>query len=198
MDAVDNRPDAEPDFSQEELDQVLDQVEHWYTQFAQSEQYGSLSDYPQMVGASVVLYYAEYHFTYLGQRPEEWSVQGMEEVCLHVMPSKIAGGAEFFGAVPEVLSTFLDYLDKASLLPQAAQLRKRLNDLAPEIGLKAEDESKWSMSKVFAMMALKAGVDLDDEDQVRHFMQMVNTTFEEQAWKLDKDDDIDPDTDVQQ
>jgi hypothetical protein len=47
------------------------------------------------------------------------------------------------------------------------------------------------MSKVVGMMALKAGVDLEDEDQMRHFMQMMNIRFEEQAWQVQKSKDAD-------
>jgi hypothetical protein len=175
-------PDAELDFSEEALNAVYAQLETWLADFEQSAHWQQLPEYTRMVAESAVLYFSEYMFTHLSQTPQEWTPEGLQEVCLNVMPGKIAAGPEFFNVVPQALQAFLAYVQGAQLLPQVAQLQARLGQIASDIPLAAADESQWSMSKVIAMMALNAGVDLEDEDQVKHFMQMLSTTFEEQAW----------------
>jgi hypothetical protein len=175
-------PDAELDFSEEALNAVYAQLEDWLADFVQSAQFRQLPEFTRMVAESTVFYFAEYMFTHLGQAPQGWTPEGLQEVCLNVMPSKIAAGPEFFNVVPQVLVAFFTFLQAQQLLPQLAPLQTRLGQIASDIPLAAADESQWSMSKVIAMMALNAGVDLEDEDQVKHFMQMLSTTFEEQAW----------------
>ncbi|MBX3103069.1 MAG: hypothetical protein KF690_11215 [Bacteroidetes bacterium] len=175
-------PDAELDFSEESLNEIYTLVEGWLTRFEQSPQWQQMPEYTRMVAESAILYFTEYMYTHLGQEPAEWNAQGLEEVCLSVMPAKIATGPDFFNVVPQVLGTFFAFLKEQQLLTQTDALQQHLARIASDIPLRAADESQWSMSKVIAMMALNAGVDLEDEDQVKHFMQMLSTTFEEQAW----------------
>jgi hypothetical protein len=131
---MENAPDAQLDFSDEELNRILDEVEQWYARFADTGQYQRLSGYAHLVGASVILYFAEYLYTHVGQAPQEWTPGGVEEVCMRVMPSKIAAGPEFFSAAPDVLTAFLDYTQEAGLLAQAPALRRGRGQLEHEQG----------------------------------------------------------------
>ncbi len=104
-----------------------------------------------------------------------WTVTGLRELLLDWMPLKIAMMEEQRAAVLPTLRVFFDFLARTGLADPRCDpgLPGALEDFAGEFDAAMGDESRYGVAKHWAMMMLRRGVDLGDEDQVECFVTDV-------------------------
>ena len=173
--------------SEEELDDVMNQVYDWGVAFSQSKRYEELTEEQKSESYAVLMSFADYSYSYLGLRPEEWSVTGLDECCMHILPSKICAGEPFFRAVAPVLSAFFSFLAERRLLRNASRLARKVARIDKQIVRAASDPGNWGMAKTLAMVAIEAGVDVTDEEEMNAFITSLNL---KQALELPSDSEL--------
>lgn len=158
------------EYSDQELDEILDKVHKWGMAFSRSKYFEELSEEQKRESAAVVMFFGEFMYSYLGLRPEEWDEPGIDDCCLGILPGKVTAEETFFKAVAPVLSAFFAFLAKRRLLKNATRLAKKVARIDKQIVREASDPTNWGMAKSFAMAALEAGVDVTNEEELNEFM----------------------------
>jgi hypothetical protein len=173
--------------SEEELDDVLDQVYDWGVAFSQSKRYEELTEEQKSESYAVVMSFADHSYSQLGLRPEEWSVTGLDACCMDILPRTLCAGESFFRSVAPVLSAFFTYLAERRLLRNASRLARKVARIDKQIVRAASDPRNWGVAKTVAMVAMEAGVDVTDEHEMNAFITSLNP---KQALELPSDGEL--------
>jgi len=158
------------EYSDQELDEILDKVYEWGVAFSRSKHFEELSEEQKAESAAVVMFFGELMYSYLGLRPEEWDEVGIDDCCLSILPSKVTADGILFKAIAPVLSAFFAFLAKRRLLKNATRLAKKVATIDKQIVREASDPRNWGMAKSFAMAALEAGIDVTNEEELNEFI----------------------------
>jgi len=162
------------EYSDQELDEILDKVHKWGVAFSNSKYYQQLTEEQQWESEGVIVFFAEFMYSYLELSPEEWDVVGLDECCLDILPRKVSAEESFFKAIAPVLSAFFTFLAERRLLRRAAALAKKVARIDKQIVRAASDPRRWGMAKSLVMAAMDAGVDVTDEEEMAAFTASLN------------------------
>ncbi len=162
------------EYSDQELDEILDKVHKWGVAFSNSKYYQQLTEEQQWESEGVIMFFAEYMYSYPGLPPEAWNAVGLDECCLDILPGKVSAGQSFFKATAPVLSAFFTFLAERRLLRRAAALAKKVARIDKQIVRAASDPRRWGMAKSLVMAAMDAGVDVTDEEEMAAFTASLN------------------------
>ncbi len=173
--------------SEEELDDIMEQVYGWGVAFSQSKRYEELTEEQKSESYAVVMSFADYSYSHLGLRPEEWSVTGLDECCMDTLPRTLCASESFFRSVAPVLSAFFTYLAERRLLRNASRLARKVARIDKQIVRAASDPRNWGVAKTVAMMAMESGVDVTDEQEMNAFITSLNL---KQALELPSDGEL--------
>ncbi|WP_131787308.1 hypothetical protein [Protofrankia symbiont of Coriaria ruscifolia] len=104
-----------------------------------------------------------------------WTVADLRELLLGWMPLKIAMMEEQWATVLPTLRVFFDFLTRTGLADPRCDpgLPAALEELAGEFNAAMGDESRYGVAKHWAMMMLRRGVDIGNEEQVGCFVTDV-------------------------
>lgn len=163
------------EYSDEEREEILDQVHEWGRAFSKSERFKTLTDLQQGESESVINFFAEYMYSYHGVGPEQWAEGNvMEECCQYTLPRKISAKEAFFEAIAPVLSAFFNFLKDHRLLDGRSDLAARVEEIDHRIQENASDPGNWGMAKSLVMSAKEAGVDPTNEKEMGRFVVWQN------------------------
>jgi hypothetical protein len=162
------------EYSDQDLDRILDRVSKWGAAFSESKHFEALTAEQKQESESVVMFFAEYMYSYLGLTPEKWNEPGIDECCLDVLPRKISADGSFFKAMSPVLSAFFAFLAERRLLKNAARLARKVAGIDKQVVRNAADPRNWGMAKSFVMAAQEAGVDVTNEEELNQFTALRN------------------------
>ena len=110
------------EYSEGELERILDRVHRWGVEFSESAHFAALSEEQKGESEAVVMFFTECMYNYVGLAPEEWDEDGVEECCLEVLPRKISADEPFFRAASPVLAAFFRFLAEKRYLRRASRL----------------------------------------------------------------------------
>jgi len=175
------------EYSDEELDEILDRVYEWGVEFSTSKYFEELTEEQKQESEFVVMSFTEYMYSYQGLLPEEWNDEsgGLEECCLYTLPRKITADESYFRSIAPVLSAFFKFAGEKGLLRNASNLVRRIEGIDKQIIKNASNPKNWGIAKSLAMAAIDAGVDITNEKEMKEFVDLYNL---QQAAKLKKDD----------
>lgn len=163
------------EYSDEEREEILEQIHEWERDFSKSEQFKTLTDLQLGESESVINFFAEYMYSYHGVGPEQWAEGNvMEECCQYILPRKISAKEAFFEAIAPVLSAFFNFLKDHRLLDGGSDLAARVEGIDHRIQENASDPGNWGMAKSLVMSAKEAGVDPTNEEEMGRFVVWQN------------------------
>ena len=165
----------------EKLNTIHARVEKWYNQFAKSPEFQLLNELQQRKAGTIVNFFVEHSYNYLGLRPEEWDCSGVEECCTEIMPRKISAEPSFFEAVSPVLTAFFEFLAEKSILPNGHALAQTTAQAHRGIVQRSQDRSAWGMGKSFVMAAQEQGIDVTDPGAMEAYCAAINQRTASQA-----------------
>lgn len=161
-----------------QTEQAIEIALERFEKFKNTSAFADLSSAEQAAAEDVVGYFSGYMASFQNQTLTDWTLEAMETVCLYALPAKVAADATFFRALPRILSAFFEALAKENFLINGNEFSKRILELAAQIEINAANENLWGFGKTFAMSAIEAGVDLNDEAQLEAFLGYFNQTME--------------------
>jgi len=121
---------------------------------------------------------------YLGADLYTWREGDVSELLLGVFPRKVQSGPSLLRGGPEVLLSFLRYLEQSRQLRGSGlhQLEAELADVRPRFPSAMSDTSRFGLSKaLFASMSAD-GVELEDRGAVEQWIDQFNAQpYDERA-----------------
>lgn len=175
------------EYSDEELDEILDKINEWGIAFSESNYFKELTEEQKQASEFIIMTFTEYMYSYHGLSPEEWNENGLEECCLDTLPRKITAEESYYRSIAPVLSAFFKFLEEKVLLKNASRLVKKVKKLNKQIIKNASDQRRWGMAKSMLMAAVKAGVDIENHNELSKFMYSHSL---EQLETLKNEDEI--------
>lgn len=171
------------EYSDEELEEILNKIEAWEKSFHESKYFKELTEEQKQESGFIISIFAEYMYSYIGLTPKKWNESGLIECCLDIIPEKVTADKSFFKSIAPVLSTFFDFLGEKKLLRKGSRLAKTVKEIDSQIVKNSSDSSRWGMAKSMLMDAKKAGVDLDNDNEVNKFIFFNNFKKIFKFWK---------------
>jgi len=161
-------------YSDDELKKILDETYEWGKTFSESKYFQDLTEEQQHESEFIVQTFTEYMYSNNLLIPEEWDESGLEECCLDTLPRKITADESYYESIAPVLSSFFRFLGEKELLRNASKLANKVKKIDKQIVKNSSDSSSWGMAKTLFMNAKKAGVDIENEDELKKFMYLFN------------------------
>jgi hypothetical protein len=158
------------EYSDDEFNETLHKINKWGIAFSESKYFENLTDEQKQESEFVLMSFADYMYSYHGLLPEEWNETELEECCLDTLPRKITADESYYRSIAPVLSAFFNFLGKEGLLKNAPKLAKRVTKINKKIVSNASDPRRWGMAKSMLMAAIKAGVDIENQNELNKFM----------------------------
>jgi len=162
-------------YSDEELEQIHDKLDQWFTEFSDSPFFEELTEEQKEESGSIISTFTEYMYNYHSRPPEAWNERTLETCCLKTLPSKINADEHFFKSIAPVLSSFFDFTERAGLLKKSSNLAKRVKKIDKQIVINSNDPSNWGMAKSFVMSAQKSGVNIENQKELNEYMIVYNS-----------------------
>ena len=168
---MDDTP-REHDFSDEEIDAVLEQISEWGNEFEQTAHFDRLTPEQRAEAGPIVMTLAEFLYAYEGRRPGDWTTSSLERVATDIYPSKVSGEIEHFERVAPVFEAFLRFLGDRGALAEADTLANAVADYGDIIVSRAADPDHWGMAKSMLQGAV---------DEASHSIEEIATMGEMDA-----------------
>lgn len=161
-------------YSDDELKKTLDKTNEWYLAFSESKYFQDLTEEQKRESEFIIQTFTEYMYSNNLLIPEEWNESGLEECCLDTLPRKITADESYYESIAPVLSSFFRFLGEKELLKNASKLANKVKKIDKQIVKNSSDSSSWGMAKTMFMNAKKAGVDIENEAELKKFMHLFN------------------------
>lgn len=171
------------EYSDEELEEILNKIEAWEKTFHESKHFIGLTEEQKQESGFIISIFAEYMYSHIGLTPKKWNESGLVECCLDILPGKVTADKSFFKSIAPVLFAFFNFLGEKKLLRKASRLAKTVKEIDSQIVKNASDSSGWGFAKSMLMGAKKAGVDLENENEVNKFIFFNNLKKLLKFWK---------------
>ena len=156
------------------LQETQDRVSAWIDEFEKSAEYSGLSATEQEESGFIISVFAELMYNYSLETPEKWSAAALAECCLDLFPRKVLSGPEFYAAVEPVLTAFFAFLQRNGRITNAAELTRRLREVAGDMIRRANQPENWGLAKAVFVGALRDGVDLSDGAALARYVEKWN------------------------
>lgn len=159
-------------FEPEENDQET--TKRWWKDFIDTQYFHSLAELEQENSMFIVKVFSEYMSSYIGEAPEEWTPEAMEEVCTEIMPEKVSAELECFQSIAPVLHAFFLFLKDEGYQVRASLLADKVIKLKKTIVLNAANPRKWGMAKSFAMSTMIKGANTNHSYELKNLFAKRN------------------------
>lgn len=161
-------------YSDDELEKILDETYEWGKAFSESKYFQDLTEEQKRESEFIVMTFTQYMYSYHLLIPEEWDESGLEECCLDTLPRKITADESYYRSIAPVLSSFFKFSGEKGFLKNASNLARKVNKIDKQIVKNSSDSSRWGMAKTMLMSAKKAGVDIENEAEIKKYMNIFN------------------------
>lgn len=139
--------------------------------FLDSPQACALSPTQRQQAASAMPSFVSLGRMFLGLAPARLDRYSLEELMLGLVPEKLVATLDEIANLPAVLTAWIHFLGKGGYLRDGARLVALVARLSGEMVANCQNPDVWSMSKTLAMRMLASGVDLDDAEAVRRYLE---------------------------
>lgn len=155
---------------EEEIQQAyFDAMEITAQQFFKSPLAERIVDIDEGDANFIIEMFVHYAMTYRDEMMDDWSKNTIDEICLDVIPRKVSMEAEDFQVMGKVLKYYFDYL-AAERLIKNRKLGDYVYSKRREIYNNSQNPANWGMAKSMMMGAVEQGVDTDDEDALKAYL----------------------------
>ncbi len=166
--------DGKEEFLDERFKKIRQQIHSWGEKFVESEYFEKLTEEQKDNNVFVVTMFADYMYTHIGQSPEEWDVEGLEECCLEILPRKISADESYYRCITPALSAYLGFLGEKGYLNGTESLIASLKMIDKQMIENARNPANWGIAKSFTMRAKDAGVDTHNEKELYKYITDYN------------------------
>ena len=144
-------------------------IRKWTRQFLRSEYFQELSEIEKENTEFIIEVFADYMHDYEDELPKKWTVNSIREVCLNWVPRKISAERDLFESFGKVLIVFFKFLEERKYL-KTRVFQDLVIKIQNGIVENSQKPSNWGIAKSFMMKAMRAGVDLNDKDDMNNFL----------------------------
>jgi len=162
------------EFSEEEAEDILDEVHGWGVGFSKSRYFEELTVEQKRESESVIMSFTDYMYSYEGLAPREWNVRGLKECCIYTLTGKVSAKEPYFRSIAPVLSAFFEYTNEKEILKDSSDLARAVRKIDRQIVKRAANPGNWGPAKSVVMAAMGAGVDITDEETMNRFLLAYN------------------------
>jgi hypothetical protein len=121
--------------------------------------------------------FLRYSLSHLGKFPPQLTVRNFREVLFEIIPRKVCVEPDEASVIVAELRAFWQFLDRQYGLAQAGDMLASLEGAEGPLAEALSDSSNFGMAKSFVMMAQRAGIDMNNQEEVARFVQFVNQGF---------------------
>ncbi|CAN5290488.1 hypothetical protein BH10PSE19_BH10PSE19_19430 [soil metagenome] len=160
------------------IDETMELIRNWYeyysVKFLESDIATSLSEKQRDELPFVLSSFCDFCYSYHLQKPGQWTVSTVEDVCVNIMPRKIMADDTFFSAIVPVLCNFFDWMSSENCLPDTQALKKALLSIEPRILSNTKNSNNWGIGKSILMGAAAKGYDMQNPDAIKAALTYEN------------------------
>ena len=158
------------DSKTKDIPKYMELTRKWIRHFQRSEYYYGLSKDSKYNSDFIIENFSSYMYQYEDKFPKEWDVESATEVFLNWIPNKVTGDKELFKSYGEVLPVFFEFLESRKYL-KTELLQELIEEVKDELVEISQDSSGWGIAKSLMMGAKEIGIDLDNQEEMRKYIQ---------------------------
>lgn len=162
------------EYSQTVFDNIMINTEGWLKQFKKSAYYKKLSKKEKEDSEFIIEVFTEWNYSYELRRPREWTQASLTYILLDPFTRKIAVESSFFKRVEPVLTQYFLFLNEIGKIKNSKALIKALKEVAPVMIEEEQEGSNWGIGKELMASGKAMGVDMEDEEELQKFVQLLN------------------------
>lgn len=162
------------EFSDRVLNNIMKNTEEWLNEFQQSAYYEKLTKAQRKDAEFIIEMFSEWNYSYELRRPREWTQSSLSYVLLDPFTRKIAVGSSFFKHVEPVLTQYFLFLDEIGKIKNSNALITALKEVAPIMIEEEKEGSNWGIGKKLMASGEALGVNMEDEEELRNFIDLMN------------------------
>lgn len=162
------------EFSDRVLNNIIKNTEEWLNEFKKSGYYEKLTKAQKKDVEFIIEVFSEWSYSYELRRPREWTQSSLSYVLLDPFTRKIAVGPSFFKHVEPVLTQYFLFLGEIGKIKNSNALITTLKEVAPIMIEEEKEGSNWGMGKKVMASAESLGVDMENEEELSKFIDLMN------------------------
>ncbi|GMT49833.1 MAG: hypothetical protein IEMM0008_1372 [bacterium] len=164
-------------------------LENSFKMFSKSEEYMKLPVSLKEAAKYDLELFIDFSYNYLGTRPEEISIDELDELLFELFPRKLSYETESLIETLEVIKAFFIFMGKEGYHPNGKNLAHFIDENQSEIIKECENPDNFGVAKTIGSLAIKEGVDLNNENELSQFINEFNQrSFDERTRLLNMDD----------
>ena len=157
-------------------------IESSFKMFSRSKEYMKLPVNLKEVTMYALELFIDFSYNYLGSRPEEISIDELEELLFDLFPRKLSYERESLIETLEVIKAFFIFMEMEGYHPDSKNLAHFIDKNQSEILKECENPDNFGVAKSIASFATKEGVDLSNENEIAQFIKQFNQrSFDERG-----------------
>ncbi|MGM0440509.1 MAG: SEC-C metal-binding domain-containing protein [Chlamydiota bacterium] len=91
--------------------------------------------------------FCEYMYSYFLEKPPQWEVPSLEEVCTEIVPRKVSSDPRFFQSFAPILMAVFQWAETKNILENTSPLIEKLAAIHPQIIENEANPRCWGMAK---------------------------------------------------
>lgn len=161
------------EYSDEVLQEIIDDIEELLIKFTESNYYFELNDKYKEYCENIIITFSQFMYEYNLLKPNKWNNYSLFEVCIDVMPRKVMADDEYFEALAPSLKAFFLFMNENKINHNALSLVKEIESIESKIIKASKKSSNWGVGKQLLSQAIKKGVDLSDKSKLTSFLNSM-------------------------
>lgn len=145
-------------------------MKNYIGEFLESEFYEALTEEQKESAEFTIDCFVNYMSDYETEKMSDWNSRNVASVCLEWIPKKVTADIEFFEHYGDVLMQYFKFLDKEKYIKNAKTIQKTIAEIKDDIPSVARDPRNWGMAKSMMMGARQSGYDINNQDDINHYM----------------------------
>ena len=121
--------EAVGEYSEEAFEEAGRIVAEMLDEYEKSPLFGALGEDERANARMIVTAFGEFMYNYFLLMPADWTAQRAVEVCVEIMPRKVAAPEAFFAVMYPVLISFMEFAARKGTVPRAERILTRLSGM---------------------------------------------------------------------
>ena len=157
----------------------MDLIQKWCAHYGECFLNGemtklSLSDKAREKWPFILSNFCYFCYRYHLQKPGQWTVVALKDVCTNIMPREIIADDAVFSLIVPELQTFLAWLSSENHFSNTDALQEALLSIESTIAKNADNPNFWSPGKSVAMDLQSKGYDMSNPHAIKEALMREN------------------------
>lgn len=118
--------------------------------------------------------FCDFCYSYHLQKPGQWTIATIKDVCTNIMPRKVMADERFFCAIVPVLYHFLTWMASENYMPMTDSLKHAILSIELEIVNNSKNSNNWGIGKSLMMGAVAKGYDVQNPQAIKAALTYEN------------------------